>query len=404
VAARPALTTRFLDFWLLGGASLAVWAVMVLASPFRSSPVIAQQFRNLTFTSLSLALVVRYPHFLISYKFAYGRGPSFVIRHWWPLIAVPLLLAALFVSAYLFYDVPLARLALIGRASAALAPYGANAQLLAGPRVGDLLLTAGFTLMVFTIGWHYTMQVFGCMMVYARFDRYPLTPAQRRIVKYALVSVWLLSIVDNNLSGAFRGFGGFSCASFDLPDLAGPIAELLVAVGFALLVARVFYANYRSEARLPGVNMLVSLMALYVWWLPQTRQDDFYFLLIPLFHSLQYLAFAFKVEDARLRTTTYPEFRATALVAAVIVIGWLAFELVPGTLDARLGTLSTWNASFFMIAAMLFINIHHYFIDSVAWRLSDEPLRRFLFGQPDAEPSAAIASPAGVTSAAGRYS
>ena len=32
-----ALTTRFLDFWLLGGASILVWFVMFTLQSFRSS-------------------------------------------------------------------------------------------------------------------------------------------------------------------------------------------------------------------------------------------------------------------------------------------------------------------------------------------------------------------------------
>jgi hypothetical protein len=67
-----------------------------------------------------------------------------------------------------------------------LLPWGVNAQVLLGPRAGDVLLTAGFNLMVLTIGWHYTKQVFGCMMVYARYDGYLLTPFQRAITRYAL--------------------------------------------------------------------------------------------------------------------------------------------------------------------------------------------------------------------------
>ena len=36
-----------------------------------------------------------------------------------------------------------------------------------GPRLGDLLFALTFNVMIFTVGWHYTKQVFGCMMVYA---------------------------------------------------------------------------------------------------------------------------------------------------------------------------------------------------------------------------------------------
>ena len=48
---RPrALTTRFADFWLLGGASLLVWLVMFAVQGFRSAWAIDQHFKNLTVT------------------------------------------------------------------------------------------------------------------------------------------------------------------------------------------------------------------------------------------------------------------------------------------------------------------------------------------------------------------
>ena len=73
---RPrALTTRFADFWLLGGASLLVWLVMFAVQGFRSAWAIDQHFKNLTVTTASLSLLVNYPHFLVSYKLAYTPRP-----------------------------------------------------------------------------------------------------------------------------------------------------------------------------------------------------------------------------------------------------------------------------------------------------------------------------------------
>jgi uncharacterized membrane protein YhdT len=255
---------------------------------------------------------------------------------------------------------------------------GATAQVLAGPRLGDLVLTVAFNLMVFTIGWHYTKQVFGCMMVYAHFDGYVLTGAQRTLTKWALLSIWGMSFVDNNIAGAFRTFGGFSYSSLDLPDIAAPISEIIVGLGFVLVLYKVFYVHYKTTGQRPGPNLVVPFVAMYVWWLPQTRQDEFYFLMIPLFHSLQYLAFAYKMEDSRLRSVQHREARATLTIAGVVIAGWLAFEFVPDTLDSRLGTHDAWGLSFFMIAAMLFINIHHYFIDNVVWRFKDPQVRAYL--------------------------
>ncbi|OFV92211.1 MAG: hypothetical protein A3G76_10615 [Acidobacteria bacterium RIFCSPLOWO2_12_FULL_65_11] len=123
-----------LDFWLLGGASILVWLVMISLEGFRGSWAIGQHFSHLTATTLSLSLLINYPHFLMSYKLAYTRGRSFVFGHWWQLIVVPIALAGIFAAAYLFYDVPVDSLPIVSRASQTVGAWGANAQELAGPR------------------------------------------------------------------------------------------------------------------------------------------------------------------------------------------------------------------------------------------------------------------------------
>ena len=138
VAPARALTTRFLDFWLLGGASILVWLAMVVASGFRNSWAVDQQFKNLTYTTASLSLLINYPHFLISYKLAYSRGRTFVVGHWWQLIAVPLLMVTLFTVAYVAFDTPVTSLPLVPRLAEWLQPLGANARVFSGPRLGDL--------------------------------------------------------------------------------------------------------------------------------------------------------------------------------------------------------------------------------------------------------------------------
>lgn len=376
---RPqALTTRFLDFWLLGGASLLVWLVMISVQGFRSSWAIDQHFRNLAVTTASLSLIVNYPHFLISYKLAYGRGRAFVRQHPWQLVIVPVLLVILFTLAFFLYDVPAARIPGIPWLLALLAPLGSNALVVSGPRTGDVLFTVAFNVMVFTVGWHYTKQVFGCMMVYAYFDHYPLTPAQRTTIKYALLTIWWLTFAYSNVAGAQNSFSQFTYYSLDLPDAILPLAYLLVAGGFVMVVGAVFHANYRSAGRLPSLNMVVPFIALYIWWLPPTRQYEFYLLLTPLFHSIQYLTFVYKMEHTRLTKGTYPEIWGTVMLAGVVLAGWLAFEFLPNTIDTALGTFAAWKIFFFFTAAMLFINVHHYFIDNVLWRFRDREVQDYL--------------------------
>jgi hypothetical protein len=376
--ASRALTTRFLDFWLLGGASLAVWLIMIGVQGFRTSWAIDQHFKNLTYTAASLSLLINYPHFLISYKLAYRRGRSFVVSHWWQLIAVPVMLVVVFALAFAAYDRPVGTLPGVAALTGVVGGWFGIGNVMSGPRLGDLLFTVVFNFMMLTVGWHYTKQVFGCMMVYAFYDGYTMTQAQRDLTKRALLTIWVMNFVHTNVGGSQNVFSQFKYYSFDLPDVAAPLSVLLVAGGFALVIYKVFYANYRERGAVPGVNMLVPFIALYVWWLPQTRQFEFYFLLTPLFHSLQYLAFVYKMEDTRLRGERHREIKATSLVVGLVLAGWLAFEMLPNTLDNALGTFTAWQMFFFFTAAMLFINIHHYFIDNVLWRFRDPHVKAYL--------------------------
>jgi hypothetical protein len=378
IAPPRALTTRFLDFWLLGGASILVWLVMMSLQGFRASWAVDQHFKNLTYTAASLSLLINYPHFLVSYKLAYSRGRGFVLSNWYQLIAVPLALLAIFIVAYRFYDVPVGRLPLMSSATQVVNGWVGAGNVLSGPRLGDLLFTGVFNLMLLTVGWHYTKQVFGCMMVYAHFDGYTLTQSQRDLTRRALLTIWVMNFVYTNIGGSQNVFSQFRYHSFDLPNIAGPIAQGLVFGGLALVVYKVFYANYRERGAVPGINMLVPFAALYVWWLPATRQFEFYFLLTPMFHSLQYLAFVYKMEGTRLRAEPHRELKATLLVSGLVLAGWLAFELVPNTLDNAMGTFAAWQMFFFFTAAMLFINVHHYFIDNVLWRFKNPEVRAYL--------------------------
>ena len=65
-------------------------------------------------------------------------------------------------------------------------------------------------------------------------------------------------------------------------------------------------------------------------------------------------------------------------LALLLLIGFCAFELVPNLLDNAFQTewyLKTW---FFMIAFAVFINVHHFFIDSVVWKFNQAEIRKSL--------------------------
>ena len=138
------------------------------------------------------------------------------------------------------------------------------------------------------------------------------------------------------------------------------------------------YANYRAARRLPSANFLVPMAALYVWWLPITRQSEFYFFMAPLFHAVQYLPFVYRVEDSRRRAAGRARRRSSGWWPPCCWPGGWRSSWCPAPSMRCSGPPRRSGISFFVIAAMLFINIHHYFIDNVIWRFADPEVRSHL--------------------------
>ena len=108
--------------------------------------------------------------------------------------------------------------------------------------------------MIFTVGWHYTKQVFGCMMVYPYFDKYKFTPRQRTITKYALLSIWWLNFAQGNPAGAQNNFSQFKYYSFDLPDILVPITALHRRRGLRAGRLRGLLEELQGAGQRPGVE------------------------------------------------------------------------------------------------------------------------------------------------------
>lgn len=347
------LVSRVLDFWLLGGASLLAYAIMVLGAGFRDLYGVSNQFGNLAVTMAMMSLFVNYPHFLASYRLAYGRGKAFILKHWLQTVVAPCFLVNFLVAAYWFANEP------------------------GSKPICEKMLGAAINFMYFTVGWHYSKQAFGCMMVYAAYDRYPLDRVQRESIRYSLLSIWWYNYAYSNLAPT-GSFWSLTYSTWQVPFHVYYALRAVFFLGAAWVCYRVVYQNWKTGNR-PNLTLWVPYVAMAVWFAPCFRQPDYFFYVVPFFHSLQYLAFVYRVERARpsLRESAT---RATMLVLGLCFSGWMAFELVPGNLDKAFDNLRTFGFSFFLIAANLFINIHHYFLDNVLWRVrDDETVRAALF-------------------------
>jgi hypothetical protein len=377
----------FLDFWFLGGASIVIFALMALGQFLRGSlGVVEQSFVQIIPTFSILALICNHPHFMISYRFGYGRGLKFIGRHWFSLFVVPLGLVALFTVAYFDFRTEISELPAIALVNEVFEKIGFGFRFGRTPDLGTELLSLSVWGMFLTVGWHYSKQVFGCLMVYSRFDNYPISARQRLVLKSSVFSIAAFNFFTlvssstdgNNFSQIF--FFNMASAPMQVPSFVLPTVGIWVGLSFLSVFYFVVYKNYKQFGKKPSPNFSIAWIAFHVWWIPFIRQPEFYLLAVPFFHSLQYLPFAARMEAPKITRDKNYYLRLSFKILLLLAIGYLAFNFVPAVLDQVLET--SWNktASFFTIAAIVFINIHHFFIDSVAWRFGDEEIQSSIFG------------------------
>ena len=377
------LTTRQLDFWLLGGFSLLVWAALLSLEPFKTSSwAVGHHFKNLPAVSATLALLCNYPHFMVSYKLAYGAGPTRVLEHWFQLIAVPIGLAVALFAGVQMYAEPVFDRGTIQSVNAFVAAIGLDTRLNPAAPIGKQLLGFLANLMFFTVGWHYSKQVFGCMMLSARYDEYPIDRVQRAALKAGVFSIWWASYASGNATGGYRVLFGIPYLGLGLPAWTYWLAMAFFVASSVAIGVLVLYRNHAETGRRPSPTFLVPYLAFGAWWIPIPAlvSQPFFLHLVPFFHGLQYLTVVYRVESTRNRELHPGKagIYATATAIALVATGFLCFELIPTSADAALGLQTRYGASIFFVVAMLFINIHHYFIDSVIWRFKDPKVRRYL--------------------------
>jgi len=341
------------DFLLLGGGSLLAlfglrWALGDAAWAGAWSAG----------TTLALANVANNPHFMHSYQLFYRgfgakltRYPSDLrLRYWLCGVVVPLALLGTMVWAI------------------------AAGQ----PRALGLMAN----LMFFLVGWHYVKQGYGMAMVDAALKRAFFTDAEKRALLRNAYAVWLLSwlLLNRMLGGVTSSYWGVEYVFFPVP---APLAWLACAAATACgleLAWRLLSRLRRGEA-IAWNGLLAYAASGYVWLL---IRDPVLVLWVPLFHSLQYMAVVWRYERNRIHALhphdMLPELRIAGFYALGLGLGYLGFWLLPRILNTHVDyDRGLFGTGLFFFLSWIFINVHHYFLDTVMWRKGNPDVQRYLF-------------------------
>lgn len=359
---RPAnyLYGQVVDFICLGGGSLPLLLLLVLLPP-----------EHLRIYVLSFVLImtnfINNPHFMHSYQIFYSdfgtkteTGAALRWRYLLAGVGVPLAMLGFYLWCMVTVD-------------AALMAQAAN-------------------LMLFLVGWHYTKQGYGILIVESVLKRAFFSDPEKKLLRYNALSVWLASWMYFNHLLTEREIYGLSYIAVDVPAWLYQ-AAFAVCIGMGVLTAGMLIRKSRTS-RLPLNGLTAYATSSYVW-LVTGYFSPMAALIIPGFHSLQYLAIVWRYQlnkneshprgDGRLLggliRTTPARAGTLRFILTGTVLGVILFYAIPFALDMAIDYREeVFGTTMFLFAIWVFINVHHYFMDNVIWRRDNPDIKEHLFG------------------------
>ena len=343
-----------LDLLLLGGASL-ILIPMSFTVPEQSIPGLA------IFAAL-LSNVINHPHFAASYQIFYRDYRNKAFGDTVPELR----------QRYLFAGV-IVPIALIVFLATCFLTENARA------------LGLGGNLMAFLVGWHYNKQGYGMLMVDSVNKRRFFNDREKNLLLGNAYTTWMAVYLWANYI-----FSEQKLWTLDYFVISVPLPLLYLSSAIALMTTLMTLAMFARKhlaenGSLPGIGVFTYLVTLYFW--PVLVYNPVAVLFVPAFHSLQYLYVVWRFETNRTEllaaegTTASNGWPLARFSILAIILGFMGFWFLPSFLDAQIAySTAEFGSNAFMFMFWIFLNIHHYVIDSVIWRRENPETARFLFG------------------------
>ncbi len=353
-----------LEFALVGGGTLLLLPLMWL---LRAKLGLDDAELAVGFVMFHAANLINNPHFAVTYLLFYRRlreralGAEFAplqrARYWLVGFVVPLALAVW--------------------VGVALVDHSAR-------RLG-LLIQAMF----FLVGWHYVKQGFGVLSVLSLRRGVRFTAFERKALLAHCFAGWLFARANPRDVGHPAVVDDVLYTTLPHPPGLDRATQLAFAASTLLLLWTLF-AKWRRERRPLPLTPLTGFLVSIWLWTAFSRIDPLFIYVIPALHSLQYLYFVWLLRRNAERERVGP-LRSSAVSAALaglavsaIGLGWLFFRGLPELFDSHfvlVDSLDPLGTTPYLAAFGAFVNIHHYFMDTVLWR-RENPETRYLALQP----------------------
>jgi hypothetical protein len=223
--------------------------------------------------------------------------------------------------------------------------------------------------------YHFSGQSVGVSLVYARRAGVPITGWPRRALTAFIFGTYATATLAAETSVAGGSYYGVPYPGLGVPAWVPTLATVVMYAGAAAFVCHAVAWSVRERRLFPGMVFLPGL-AQYVWFISGSGIPAFY-VFVPLFHSLQYLPIAWAVQMGERVAETGGRAdhafltRETAWwMAANLAGGAGLFWVIPRTVAAFGVSDSLANG-----VAIAAVQIHHFFVDGVIWKLRQPHVR-----------------------------
>lgn len=245
-------------------------------------------------------------------------------------------------------------------------------------------ITLGITanIMFFLVGWHYVKQGYGMLMLDAALKKYFFASAEKTIFLRNAYAIWFFAWMLANYVAktSTPNYFGIPYQAINIPNWAISISALL-ATATTLQTLLTLNSILQSKRKIAWNGVIAYGVSLYAWLLVR---DPIIVLWIPLFHSLQYLAVTCKFQFRKAEKETHKNinyrYQFYLNIVIAFLLGYLFFIQIPGWMDAYINyDKEIFGHSLFLFVFWIFINIHHYLMDTVMWRKGNPDVQKYLF-------------------------
>lgn len=320
-----------IDFFFIGGFSfLLFFLFQFFYTDIRTLEVIT--------AAIYLSWIINWPHFSMStYRLYQSRSN----RRQYP------------VTSYVIPFVVLGGVFLSFGFPALVAPYFVKLFLLWSP-------------------YHFSGQTIGITIIYAMRCGIKLGSWERRILAIFVFGTYFVSNIRAEVSRQGNSYYGVDYPGIGVPQWLASLSEYAMWAALVLFVSALLYWCYKHKRIFPAIVLLPAATQ-YLWFVQAIYMPSFQEF-VPMLHSLQYILVAWglqlkeKLDVQGLSPSRQYAFTETARWLTLNFIGGaVLFYLLPYT-GVILGYSSLFSIAIFFSA----IQIHHFFVDGVIWKLKNQ--------------------------------